>query len=68
MKKFISLILSFAVSIAVYTPITAVAEETESFFDDFTGNRLDTENWLIAEKTGAEQSILTAKKWIITAE
>lgn len=50
MKKFISLILSFAVGCAVYTPFTAVAEETDSFFDDFTGSRLDTDNWLIAEK------------------
>ena len=59
MKKLISAILACVMVMTISAPQVVAAEkpqninqagQTEAFFDDFSGNALDTGKWLVAEK------------------
>lgn len=61
-KKLISAILACVMVMTISAPQAFAAEkpqninqagQTEAFFDDFSGDALDTGKWLVAEKCGA---------------
>ena len=48
--RFSALLLACSLMTASLPETSVFAEDTEVFFDDFSGSHLDTDRWLIAQK------------------
>ena len=62
MKKILSLLMSFAVS-ALFMPYASHQVKSEQnsdvFYDDFSGNSLDSDKWLVLIRIGVEKLLKT---------